>query len=360
MCLRLDFPIEYLRLRTTGSCEIDIPEWSFDLERPGMYMRRIKDVTITIPCVAGPFVGVHCRLTLLSSSTRIDPRLSPPANHCCCDGERSNDYEACTDDPRIVRQYAARESISTSSGKNDSGMFEINFRDERYLPFEYMGAVSRWRIELPRENNFFDVDSATDIGLHIDHTARYGGTPLQRAANFAAQSHLPGDGWVFFDAEHDFPDEWELFRTAECGGDEGRRILDLRLRRNLFPFLPNRPELQITQMTLLPELDESNEREDHTDSDCPCSEAKRPDAFTIAFRAKEEGAEEHHGGELEPVKCVANHEWPQLYRGEIETRFTPQGRHNRGQHARLEFPWELGEVQRLYIFCRYTALHRRP
>ncbi len=358
--LRLDFPMEYLRLRTTGSCDIEIPEWMFDLERPGMYMRRIKDVTITIPCVAGPFVGVHCRLTLLSSSTRIDPRLSPPANHCCCDGERRNDYEACGDDPRVVRQYAARESISTSSGKNDSGMFELNFRDERYLPFEYMGAVSRWRLELPRENNFFEVDTATDIGLRIDHTARFGGTPLQRAANFAAQSHLPGGGWVFFDVEYDFPDAWELFQTAERGGKESRRVLDLRLQRNLFPFLPNHPDLQVRKLALLVEVDERNERKDHSDSDCPCSEPERPDAFTVAFRMEEKGEGEHKGGELKPVTCVTDHEWPKLYRGEVETRFTPEGRHKRGQHARLEFPWEMGEIRRLYVFCRYTALHRRP
>ena len=43
--LRLDFPAAYLRLRTTGYCEIDIPEWMFDLDYPGHYLRRIKDVT---------------------------------------------------------------------------------------------------------------------------------------------------------------------------------------------------------------------------------------------------------------------------------------------------------------------------
>ena len=40
-----------------------------------------------------------------------------------------------------------------------------NFRDERDLPFEYQGAVSRWRIELPRENNYFDMDTLSDMIL---------------------------------------------------------------------------------------------------------------------------------------------------------------------------------------------------
>ena len=51
----------------------------------------------------------------------------------------------CADDPRIVRQYGAREAIATSGGRDDSGMFQLDFNDQRYLPFEYMGAVSRWR-----------------------------------------------------------------------------------------------------------------------------------------------------------------------------------------------------------------------
>jgi hypothetical protein len=80
----------------------------------------------------------------------IDPRLSPP-HLCCTDRRRLNDYDAYFDDPRVVRQCASREAIATSSGQSDSGMFELNFRDERYLPFEYLGAASRWRIELSPE-----------------------------------------------------------------------------------------------------------------------------------------------------------------------------------------------------------------
>ena len=57
--LRLHFPLEFLRLQATGSCEIEVPEWMFDLDYPGHYMRRIKNVTVTIPCVVGPYTGVH-------------------------------------------------------------------------------------------------------------------------------------------------------------------------------------------------------------------------------------------------------------------------------------------------------------
>jgi len=50
---------------------------------------------------------------------------------------------------------------------SDSGLFEVNLRDERWLPFEGQGAVSAWSLTLdPRDNNF-DLSSVTDVVLHI-------------------------------------------------------------------------------------------------------------------------------------------------------------------------------------------------
>ena len=192
--LRLHFPLQFLQLKTTGVCEIELPEWMFDLDYPGPFMRRIKNVTLTIPCVTGPYTGVHCRLTLLSSSIRVDPCLTCPPAACCGRCACENEYEPCRCDPRFVRHFGAREAIATSSGQNDSGMFELNFRDERYLPFEFLGAVSRWRIELPPENNFFDMDTLSDVVLNLNYTAREGGDVLRRAANEVAQCHVATAG----------------------------------------------------------------------------------------------------------------------------------------------------------------------
>jgi len=130
-----------------------------------------------IPCVAGPYTGVHYKLTLLSSATRVEPTLLDVEECCpgqctcgCCEQQR---YEAITDDPRIVKRYGATEAIATSTGQNDTGLFELNFRDERYLPFEYAGAVSRWRIELPIETNAFDIDTLSDLIFQLElHCSR--------------------------------------------------------------------------------------------------------------------------------------------------------------------------------------------
>jgi hypothetical protein len=64
-------PLALLRLKAEGSCEVTIPEWLFDMDSPGQYMRRLKTVAISIPCVTGPYTGVHCKLSLLRSSIRV-------------------------------------------------------------------------------------------------------------------------------------------------------------------------------------------------------------------------------------------------------------------------------------------------
>ena len=339
----------YLQLRTTGYCEIEIPEWMFDLDFPGQYMRRIKNVTLTIPCVTGPYTGVHCRLTLLSSTTRIDPRLSPPAAHCCCDGRQRSDYECCLDDPRIVKQYAAREAIATSSGQNDSGLFELNFRDERYLPFEFLGAVSRWRIELPPENNYFDLDTLSDLILNLNYTAREGGEMLRRAANEFAQRHLPGDGWSFFDVRHEFPDAWELFRDS-LEGRKPARELRLRISRKLFPFIPGHREIIVTGVALLFETEEGNRD--------GCWEGGVPARHVIELMSQH-GDKGHaeHGCESKAteIACVASADWPNLYHGVIETRLGPLGRNGYPHFLTFRFPLGIGEISRAFLFCRYEV-----
>jgi hypothetical protein len=63
-------------------------------------------------------------------------------------------------------------TVATSSAQNDAGVFELNFRDERYMPFEGTGAVSRWRITLPRTFRQFDYQTINDVILRMSYTAR--------------------------------------------------------------------------------------------------------------------------------------------------------------------------------------------
>jgi hypothetical protein len=152
-------PAALIALRRHGSCTFGIGELPFDLVYPGHYRRRIKSVRLTIPCVTGPYTNVAATLTLLESRIRVGAELG--------DGNRV-DMTGLRLEP-LQRTVA----IATSSGRNDGGVFELSFRDERYLPFEGAGAISQWQLELPRHFRPFDYDTISDVIVHISYVAEH-------------------------------------------------------------------------------------------------------------------------------------------------------------------------------------------
>ena len=64
-------PLGLVKLRETGRCFFRLPEEIFDLDYPGHYFRRIKSVSLTLPCVTGPYTTISCTLRLLKNSIRI-------------------------------------------------------------------------------------------------------------------------------------------------------------------------------------------------------------------------------------------------------------------------------------------------
>jgi hypothetical protein len=142
-------------LQQTGTCEFTIDEVWFDLLYPGQYRRLLKSARLTIPCVVGPYVNVAAKLQLLGSQVRRTPELG-----------------ANLSDVPLTMVH----SVATSNAQNDSGLFELNFRDERYLPFEGAGAVnSSWSLELPSQLRMFDYASISDVIITLEYTARYDG-----------------------------------------------------------------------------------------------------------------------------------------------------------------------------------------
>ena len=53
-----------------------------------------------------------------------------------------------SEDSRFSDHYGGLQSIVTSTAQNDSGMFETNLRDDRYLPFENSGVISDKKADL--------------------------------------------------------------------------------------------------------------------------------------------------------------------------------------------------------------------
>jgi hypothetical protein len=173
---RLD-PLALTRLQTTGVCDFEVPEALFDSDHPGHYVRRARSVAVSIPCVAGPYASVSARLTQVANRYRSSTAKASGA------GTPKEEYEEATgNDVRFVYNVGAAQSVATSSAQNDAGLFELDFRDDRYLPFEGTGAVGSWRLELPAELRQFDYATISDAILHIRYTAREGGSSLRTLA----------------------------------------------------------------------------------------------------------------------------------------------------------------------------------
>ncbi|NHZ91035.1 hypothetical protein F2P45_18715 [Massilia sp. CCM 8733] len=195
-------PLQLLQLRATGGCSFTLNEPLFDLDFPGHYRRRIKSVSLSLPCIAGPYTSVSCQLTLLRSLYKPKSDSKP---------------EESVFDPVQVT------SIATSSGQNDSGMFELNFRDERYLPFEGAGAISEWRLQLPDVAlRMFDYAGISDAVLHIRYTSRDGGaerrdtvsSSLAKELKKMKQAASHKGVWSMVSLRNELPDVFAVLRST--------------------------------------------------------------------------------------------------------------------------------------------------
>lgn len=144
-----------LNLRENGTCSFTLDEVFFNIPYPGHYRRKIRSIRVTIPCVTGPFTNVGAVLTLDRSWIRMQPGLGAAGL------------------TEVPRRHSS--SVATSTAQADAGVFEFSFRDERYMPFEGAGAVSRWILELPREFRPFDYQTINEVVLHVAYEAAYDG-----------------------------------------------------------------------------------------------------------------------------------------------------------------------------------------
>ncbi|MBC8121639.1 MAG: hypothetical protein H7Y22_07360, partial [Gemmatimonadaceae bacterium] len=231
-------PVALIQLQTAGACEFSVPEVLFDIDYPGHYLRRSKSVSVTIPCVTGPYTGVPMRLTLVSSRTRVAPS-----------SEGTYPMELEVDDPRFQVQTGAVQSIVISTGRDDSGLFAADHRDERYLPFEGSGAISDWNLTLTSAVPTFDWTTIADVVLHIRYTAREGGELLREAALKSLNTELAGLPLRrAFSAKSEFPSEWNAFLRPAEGM---QAVLSVVLGEHLFPHITQGAGLMITNLELV-------------------------------------------------------------------------------------------------------------
>jgi hypothetical protein len=173
-----------------GAARIELTQDLFDRDYPGHYLRRIKRVSVSLPVTVGPYQDIRATLTqtynavAISNSIGATQYLLDPANGFS--GE-------------VRENLRASQEIALSSGVNDDGMFTFSFDDERYLPFEGTGAVSRWALQFPTLPGADDKEreamlaSLTDVILHVQYEAANGGQAFAQEVNELYQArHATG------------------------------------------------------------------------------------------------------------------------------------------------------------------------
>jgi len=131
----------------TGQLVFKLEKKLFDDDFDGHCCRKIKSVSVTIPAVVGPYQTLNATLTQTSNTVSLKGG-----------GERND--------------FRANQKVAICRGVEDSGMFTLDFRDERYLPFEGTGAVSTWTLSLlPGNNAKLDYRTISDVILRLQYTA---------------------------------------------------------------------------------------------------------------------------------------------------------------------------------------------
>jgi hypothetical protein len=204
-----------------------------------------------MPVVAGPYTTINCTLSLLRSSLRRTPFISE-GGYAREGGE----------DPRFVDYFGAIQSVVTSNASQDSGLFETNLRDERFLPFEGAGVYSVWRLELPAEFRQFDYDTIADVILHLRYTAREGGDLLRRGAIADLEARIEASEAVgsvrSFSVRHEFPTEWARFKSIQLGTGAPFAGLTLNFREEHYPFWSRGRVESVRRVDIFARTDQNN------------------------------------------------------------------------------------------------------
>ncbi len=255
--LLLQDPLALVQLRETGKCFLRLPEEIFDLDYPGHYFRRIKSVSLTLPCVTGPYTTIACTLRLLKNSVRIGT-----VNGDNGYTRNTDDQGLPADDTRFIENNIPVKAIAASSGQNDSGVFELNFRDDRYLPFEGAGAISEWSLELFADSadpdfgkplRQFDYGTIADAVVHIKYTARENAGAFKNGAVQHLREYFSQDDATpslrLFNLRHEFPSQWSRFLnpTNVSNGN----IFELDMSPDLFRVLDAGKRLEVHKIWLL-------------------------------------------------------------------------------------------------------------
>ncbi len=168
-------------LKEEGVLTFDLTERDFDRRYPGHYLRQIITVSVSLPAVIGPYQDVRAILTQTDSHVIVKPDV---------DAVTQLLDQWLISSTAIKSNLRASQQIALSTGIDDSGLFSLNFGDERYLPFEGTGAVSSWTLTFPEHTDEAQqalLASLTDVIVCVRYTAKDGSTVGVEGGTFGAK-----------------------------------------------------------------------------------------------------------------------------------------------------------------------------
>ncbi|HBE9759335.1 TPA: neuraminidase-like domain-containing protein [Clostridioides difficile] len=204
-------PEALLNLKSSGKCSFELTEKMFDYDFPGHYLRKIKSISISVPAVVGPFQNIKATLVQKNNSVVTKPSLEA-VTYLLGNKIDNKPKEG------IRENWLPNQKITISKGIDDSGMFLLNFNDERYLPFEGTGVISSWELEMLKETNRFNFDSISDVIINIKYTALEDSNFKKNVIELLSKSY-PYVGGLYFPLQQIFSTEWNMF-INECDNQD--------------------------------------------------------------------------------------------------------------------------------------------
>lgn len=149
----------------------------FDTDFPGHYARKIHSLSVTFPTLLPPYQNMRVLLEQTSNTLLVSPDIEAVKSFYTPAEQIASES--------IIRNLRINQKIILSRGNDDCGEFpEDGFTGGQYHSFEHTGAVSHWRLSVPRPQNCPElIDNLNDIIIKLNYTAKSGDETFETAVN---------------------------------------------------------------------------------------------------------------------------------------------------------------------------------
>ncbi|RBR09527.1 hypothetical protein FVER53590_00075 [Fusarium verticillioides] len=220
------------------------PHWS---EESAQWITQGGDSLFMISTFLGTTFDVSNPSPLLEHSYRVSPLVS------------NGGYIRRDSNDRLRTDRISVSLIALSQRSAGSGVFELNFNSQRYLPFENAGAISTWKLELSQHVCQFSYESISDVILHLKYTSRQGGAELRASAEdavkrlvAAADGVSEGDGlFALIDLAGDFANAWALVQSQAQAGQAGDLLVSMGNIGVVLPYWSVGLVVKVQSVTLI-------------------------------------------------------------------------------------------------------------